>query len=441
MLQENYFIENINHNPNKYQKKQMRKIIICITIFIMSTINSIYPQNPKYPFPQNKSYSVGSIKPQNHPQTELNKAVMQFYKVWKNAYIRHDCSDPKQYYVLNDEENVKGKGSTICVSEGQGYGMQIMVLMAGFDKDARTIFNGMFKFSRAHPSSKSPHLMSWSILKGCITNTHDGNNSSATDGDLDIALSLLMADNQWGSNSEINYRNEALKILTAILKHEINYKNNSVLLSDDNVLGDEDYNDIRSSDFMPAHLRVFNKFYPNEEWIKVIDNSYLIFEKLQAEYSPKVFLIPDFIEYKSGKYLPAKPNYLESKHDGEYYYNACRVPFRLAIDYLIFGDARAKKILDPLCDWIQEKTVNNADKICAGYHLNGEPIAGRNYAVPAFVCPFTIGSMVNAENQEWLNDCWNSIADFEFKDYKYFDNSIQMLSLLIISGNFWLPQP
>lgn len=419
----------------------MSKVIICIILFNIININSMYSQNLNYPFPQNKNYFEGSINPKNHSQIELNKAAMLFYNLWKKAYLRNDCADPKQYYVLNDEENVKGRGSTICVSEGQGYGMQIMVLMAGYEKDAKHIFDGMYKFSRAHPSNKSPYIMSWSILKGCITNTHNENNSSAADGDLDITLSLLMADNQWGSTGEINYRNEALKNLSAILKHVINYKNHTILLSDANVLGDEDYNDIRSSDFMPSHLRVFNKFYPNEEWTKVIDKTYEIFEKLQLKYSPKAGLIPDFIVYKEGKYLPSKPNYLESKHDGEYYYNACRVPFRVAIDYLIFGDSRAKKLLDPLNDWIQEETVNNADKISTGYHLNGDRLNGKNYAVPSFVCPFAIGAMVNKENQEWVDDCWDFIADFEFKDFRYFDNSIQMLSLLILSENYWLPQP
>jgi len=299
----------------------------------------------------------------------------------------------------------------------------------------------MFKFTKDHPSKKSPHLMSWCILEGCITNSYNDNNSSATDGDMDIALSLLMADNQWGSKGELNYRKEGLKILDAILKHEINHENHTVLLGDANVFGDEDYNDIRSSDFMPDHLRVFNQFYPNEEWVKVIDNMYRIFVNIQLKYSPKVGLLPDFIIKKDKGYLPANPKYLESKHDGEYYYNACRVPLHLAIDYLFFNEANAKRLLDPLNNWIQKKTDNNADKICAGYHLNGEPISGQNYTVPAFVCPFAIGAMVNKENQEWVDDCWDFITDFEFKDYRYYDNSIQMLSLLILSGNYWLPQP
>lgn len=417
------------------------KILISVSLLLFSNLVLLFSQNPIHPFPQNKSYFSNSIKPKNHTQAEMNKATTLFYSKWKTAYVRHDCADAKQYYILNDEENVKGKGTNICVSEGQGYGMQIMVLMAGYDKQAKNIYDGMFKFVKSHPSGKSQHLMSWSILKGCISSAEGGSITSATDGDLDIALSLLMADNQWGSKGAINYRDEAYKMLAAILKHEINFKNHTILLGDDNVADDEDFNDLRTSDFMPVHLRIFNKFYPNDEWTKVIDKTYQIFETIQKEYSPKAGLLPDFIVYKEGKYTPANPNYLESKHDGEYYYNACRVPFRVALDYLFFGDARAKKLLDPLSDWIQKKTDNKADKICAGYHLTGEPISGHNYAVPAFVCPFTIGSMLNIKNQEWLNHCWDSFADLEFPDFKYFDNSIQMLSLIIISGNYWLPQP
>jgi len=419
----------------------MKQRVILFLILSLSIASSLFSQTPRYPFPQNKSYFEGTVKPAKDPTTKQEKAITHFYNMWKNAYVRHDCADAEQYYVLNDEGNVKGKGTTICVSEGQGYGMQIVVLMAGYDKDAQTIFDGMYEFADAHPSTKSPFLMSWSILKGCITNTYGLNQTSATDGDLDIALSLLMADNQWGSNGKINYRAAALNIVSAILKHEVNSKEHTILLSDANVEGDYDFNDIRSSDFMPAHLRVFNKFYPNDEWTKVIDKMYQVFGSIQNEYSKKTGLLPDFIIYRNGKYAPAKRNYMESRHDGAYYYNACRVPFRVAVDYLIYGEPRAKKLLNPISDWIQRRTSKNPDKMWAGYNLDGSPIRGHDYTVPAFLCPFAIGSMLDKKNQQWVNDCWDYINDFEFKDYLYFDNTLQMLSMLLLTGNYWLPQP
>jgi endo-1,4-beta-D-glucanase Y len=295
----------------------------------------------------------------------------------------------------------------------------------------------------AHPTSKSQHLMTWSVLKGCLTNHEkngdDNDNTSATDGDLDIALSLFMADTQWGSQGAINYREEGIKRAKAILEFEINKGKHTILLGDANNAGDEDYFDIRSSDFMPAHLKVFNHYYPNDEWKHVIDESYKIYSYIQAKYSPKAGLIPDFIVFTANKFMPAKPKYLESRFDGDYYYNACRVPLRVAVDYLLNNDQRARNMLNPLAEWIQEKTKNNVGNINAGYFLTGEAIPNHKYTTPAFVCPFAIGSMLNDDNQDWVNDCWDYIGDFEVKDYQYFDNTIQMLSLIILSGNYWLP--
>jgi len=417
-----------------------------ITAFLMVTVIFSFAsgQAPRHPFPNHTKYVAGSAKPSDHPQAELDKATEKFYTLWKNKYLKNDCADSRQYYVLNDEDNVKGAIPVICVSEGQGFGMQIMVQMAGFDKEAQIIYDGMFKFAAAHPTFKSPDLMSWSILKGCITDNaqtgdDENTNTSATDGDMDIALSLLMADAQWGSKGAVNYHKEALKRIKAILDFEINKHNHTVLLSDANNIEDDDYFDIRTSDFMPAHLKMFDKYLPDPEWKLVIDNMYRIFGRIQTQYAPKTGLLPDFIAYKKHRYVPAGPHYLESKFDGAYYYNACRVPFRVGIDYILLDDIRAQKLLIPLNFWIQKKTQYDSEKISAGYYLDGQKIPDHDYTTPAFVCPFGIGAMVEKDNQDWENDCWDSINDFDFADYQYFDNTIQVLSLIIISGNYWLP--
>ncbi|WP_449437807.1 glycosyl hydrolase family 8 [Pedobacter steynii] len=40
--------------------------------------------------------------------------------------------------------------------------------------------------------------------------------SCATDGDMDIAYALLLADKQWGSSGKINYKAEAISIINAL---------------------------------------------------------------------------------------------------------------------------------------------------------------------------------------------------------------------------------
>ena len=57
---------------------------------------------------------------------------------------------------------------------------------------------------------------------GCKFPTPDGKSYSATDGDLDIAFGLLLADKQWGSAGAINYLAEARKVIAAIKMFEMN---------------------------------------------------------------------------------------------------------------------------------------------------------------------------------------------------------------------------
>jgi hypothetical protein len=47
--------------------------------------------------------------------------------------------------------------------------------------------------------------------------------------------------------------------------------------------------------------------------------------------------------------------------------------------------------------------------------------------------------MSSPDNQDWLNKCWDYIVRFKLKDFDYYDNSIKMLNMVILSGNYWTP--
>ena len=95
---------------------------------------------------------------------------------------------------------------------------------------------------------------------------------------------------------------------------------------------------------------------------------------MQETYSPDAGLIPDFIRHVNKKPAPARPNYLESPYDGYYNYNACRVPWRIATDYLLTGDTRAKTMNDKINQWIRETTKNKPDNYRQGILLAGNDI-------------------------------------------------------------------
>jgi len=315
--------------------------------------------------------------------------------------------------------------------------MIIVALMAGADPNAKDTYDNLFRYYKAHPSRRGRNLMSWAQY----TNGRHEGQTSATDGDIDIAYSLLLADKQWGSKGSINYLEAAKTMINSIMQYEINHKTWSVLLCDGIEAESRDYFDMRSSDFMPAHFKAFYNATGDGRWNKVVSADYKLFSSLQQNYSPDAGLIPDFIVSINKTPKPAPPNFLESPYDGSYNYNACRVPWRIAADYLLTGDNRPKAIVNKINRWIRETTGNNTYNLSAGYTLAGNDIKGRYFEALSFVGPFAVSAMVDKKNQAWLNKVWDYLVAFKIKDYDYYDNSIKLFDMIILSGNYWSPAP
>jgi endo-1,4-beta-D-glucanase Y len=208
------------------------------------------------------AYAAGTILP-NRPQDELDAATANFYRQWKDRYLRSGspCSPGLTYVITNHEESM-------TVSEAHGYGMIILAFMAGEDPDAQRLFDEAFAYFRAHPSEYDDDRMAWSQNDSC----QDSNGAnSATDGDLDIAYALLLADKQWGSAGSINYRAEADRVISAIARGDVDSSNTYLLLGDWVSAGSQHYNATRSSDFMPGHLATFAAVTGNGAWSELND--------------------------------------------------------------------------------------------------------------------------------------------------------------------------
>lgn len=386
--------------------------------------NNAFAQTPKYPFPKHQTYTNDHIKPSGYTQEELDNITTTFYTKWKSKYLINSCGSG-QYFISF------GDGIT-CVSEGQGYGMMIVPLMAGYDSNAKTYFDGLYKYYKAHPSSINAKLMAWKQVS-CVD--VDGADA-ATDGDIDIAYGLLLAHVQWGSMGEINYLQEAKNIIDAIMKSEINHNLMTVRLGDWAKSGKYG-NSTRTSDFILDHFRVFKCATNNADWDRVVDTCYSLIDKIQTNYSPQTGLLPGFIVNTNTTAQPADANFLEGDNDGNYDYNACRDPWRLATDYLLFGDERAKTAVTKINSWLISKCNNNPDNIKSGYKLDGTETATWDDA--SFVGAFTVGAMLDNTNQQWLDDLFEKLTAYSFNSGDYFSNTLSMLDLLVISGNYWSP--
>ena len=296
-----------------------------LSIFSLLHLGLGFAQTPAKPFPSHYPVTAGCIKPNNQTQVQMDNAVTGFYTAWKTVYLKQGCNS-SEYYI----EYING--SSICVSEGQGYGMVIVAYMAGFDPQAKTYFDGLYRWYKSHPSTINPSLMNWRQGVGCVSTGSD----AATDGDLDIAYALLLAHTQWGSSGSINYLAEATTLINAIKASETYAAYNTLLLGDWATTATTK-DDTRPSDFMFDHFTSFNAFTHDATWNTVKATCYNLLGNMQANFSPVTGLIPDFIEDIDGTPHPAAANFLESAYDGAYYYNACRVPWHLGTSYLING--------------------------------------------------------------------------------------------------------
>ena len=414
----------------------MRNFVPAISLLLAaSPLGGVEPA-PMRPFPRHTQYAAGTILPGQVSRDQLDRATLTFFQSWKAKYLVASRT-PGQFYVRVDEQE-KGKGpKKISVSEGHGYGMLIAAFMAGAEPQAHDYFDGLWRFARAHPSHINPRLMAWMQVTG-EGDAPDGGDDSATDGDLDIAHALLLADAQWGSGGAVNYREEARAVIAAIKQDEINRETWTAKLGDWADAKGKMFFSTRASDFMPGHFRAFQKATGDADWARVVDAGYRIVDGIQTRFSPMTGLPPDFIVGLNKEPNPPAGKFLEGKHDGHFSYNSCRVPFRLGVDCALHGEPRAKAALERINVWVKTQAGGHPEKIVAGYDLAGH-ILDRDDRSIAFTACFGVGAMCDAANQDWLNALWDYVVASDSRDDRYYGRTLKMLCIIAMSGNWWSP--
>lgn len=380
------------------------------------------------PFPFHATYAAGVIKPSNVSQAQMDNAVRQHYAAWKTKYLRN----------LGGEYWVKYDGSNTTVSEAHGYGMVLTAYMGD-----RAIFNSMLRYFKAHPSHLTQHLMAWkqTYKNGAMVNI-DGPDS-ATDGDLDVAYALLLADAQWGSSGAVDYKAEALLVLHDVLAKDVNSTTMTLKVGDWATGADATLT--RPSDFMTGHILAFARADTanTATWAALHAKIAGIVNFQFTHGSGNTGLMPDFMVKSGADFVPATGKVLEGQHDGDYAYNACRTPWRLAISAIVEGNTSLLAPLRRESKWIKATTSGDPSRIKAGYYvrngINGTAYA--NYSDLPFTAPFAVVAMLGGgKGQGWLNKMWDSITGGDFGvTTDYYGDSIRMQVLLTVSGNWWSP--
>ncbi|HYF17462.1 MAG TPA: glycosyl hydrolase family 8 [Ramlibacter sp.] len=383
-----------------------------------------------YPFGARIDPYVAGILPTVASRASMDASVKRSYDAWKAQAIADVPSIPGGKAVRF------GRSSTyITVSEGMGYGMLIAVLMAGHDPQAREIFDGLLTTVRARPAygipvaMGGPYLMEWRLS---INGNSAGDGWNAMDGDQDIAMALLMADRQWGSNTgRWNYKQEGIRTINAMKAWNMKPDGTTKGLATSHVS--------RTSDYMISHFRAYAKATGDSYWsTTVIDRCYWLIDRMQTVYSPGVGLMPDFIVQTDTANPVPSPGGMGDFVDTEMHYfaNAQRNPWRWGTDYVTSGDVRWKNVLDKLVGFIQRDTGGNPAIISAGYRLDGTAL-NRSYSPEGFIGPMLCGALVNPSFQPFLNSLWTWNANNFTTDY--YDSECQLIPMIVASGNWWQP--
>jgi hypothetical protein len=311
--------------------------------------------------------------------------------------------------------------------------MLIAAIFAGHDPNAQHLFDGLlavvrtrYAYGNATYNPTGKYLMDWRLN---ADGSSGGGGWNAVDGDLDVAMALLMADRQWGSSGTWNYLQEAKNTINAIKSNNMG--------GDGTTQGLRLLSVSRTSDYMIGHFRAFAAATGDTFWNTAIDRAYALSNLMQTTFS-SAGLMPDFIVGTDTASPYPSPGYMGdgNANENKFWWNACRNPWRYATDYLLSGDARWKTVTGRMIDFFQAQ-VNahggDVTSIGTGYNLDGTMVTGGNS--PAYHGPIALGACIDAKYQAFADAMWNWNASHLTTGY--YDGEIQLLSMVVASGNWW----
>jgi endoglucanase len=247
----------------------------------------------------------------------------------------------KGYFIQADGRVIDFYNNNVSTSEGQSYALLRSVWV-----NDRETFDTVLNWTNNNLKTRGDNLIGWKWGKNDQGEWKILDNASATDAEQDIALALIMATERWG---ETRYIDQAKGILKDLWEKEvITIKGMNYLVSGDWAKDDTNVK-LNPSYLAPYAYRKFAEVDPDHDWLSLVDSSYKILED-SSSYS--VFYLPPdwcYINTETGK-IALNPDQYSKEND--YSYDAIRVHWRVAFDYILYNEPRAKTYLDKSTDFL-----------------------------------------------------------------------------------------
>ena len=362
-----------------------------------------------YPFPQNRPTRCSP------PAGYRNADVRAAYEQWKRDTVT--STGALGHLRVKRLANDVGleRGST--VSEGIAYGMLLAVYMGD-----QELFDKLWKYEQSWLDENG--LMHWYIDAAGTTVLGSG---AASDSDEDMAWALLMAAQQWGGRGSLgeSYESIAKRQIDLIWRHEIH---EGKLLKPGDKWGD--WNTVNISYFAPSYYRAFAKATGNQGWLDVIKTVYDTIENALNEQNGnrENGLVPAWCTSEG------EPRAAFGGAPTHYQYDSCRTPFRIALDYCLHGEPRAKAYVDKTSRFFAGLGVRG---MTDGYGLNGAARPQIGGLSAAFVGPAGVGASADSQFAPFVAEAYEALARLNLLvGGEYYDESWTALSLLALTGNF-----
>ncbi|WP_144266332.1 glycosyl hydrolase family 8 [Pontibacter ummariensis] len=344
---------------------------------------------------------VAGYKHGYFPATVTHELAMSEYERWRST----------QVVACNDGLRVIADPAAETKVEAIGFGL----LLSAYAKDKDT-FDGLLKFYNAKRTPTAANMMAWSVTCSGINDP-----GSATDGDIDVAFALIVAGKHWGS-AYTDAAKEILQIIKTklIVQCSVNGKSIYILAPGYSNIA---WGGCGMTDLMyhtPAFFRVFATVTGDNIWAQLADDTYTL---LEGSAHPTTGLVPDW-QTASGTPGPGG-------RAGHFGYDACRAPWRLTLDYLWNGNAKAEAWSQKVSGWAEQVGPAN---IVDGYELNGTRI-GKNGLNSAFLGGFTVAAM--SHSQARVDKFGTELS--KLRDNYWFNLNTRVLYLFTLTGNFWDP--
>jgi len=405
------------------------------------------------------STAQNGISPSNSSINSSNASAI--YNNWKSTYVDTWTSNGEQYGRVKWQSGAfwdpcldRSEGPNVTASEGIGYGM----VLAAYNND-QNLLDRLLNFMELvieinNPSHKLMPWLVWGI--------HDPNNgkffgepiceddqarsgaSPATDGDMDMAFALIKAeDNGWSRSGGDSYDQVARNILGILMDDFVdNCSVSSNSSTNEWIFAPYPFGGCNVSKrthnlsyYAPGYFRVFADFMNEGNWDNLADATYSHINRLKSVRGGN--LVPNFSKADGSI---SEDHGSSSSTNQNYHYDAARVPWRIAMDYVWNGTGAAQ---ENFLDDVNYTFLGpiTASQVGDGYRVqNGNSQFSYNNS-PAFYGGFACGLMAQANNQynrNKLNQFASQVKNTS-SNSGYYNYTLTALYALLLSGDFDKP--